>query len=138
MGDYSDFCEMYGGSPNDPDFIDNWIEEYANKRDPIERYISAAEQRRLKLKFCNSEVEWSQVKEYVRIYIENNCTEHYQVNEIISRSERWHEFTEIRTLNLHGNGYTVEGISKKHFRLVCEILNIAGGQGSPLVKDDRY
>jgi hypothetical protein len=30
MGDYSDFCESYGGSASDPDFMDNWLEEHAS------------------------------------------------------------------------------------------------------------
>ncbi|HIF9534259.1 TPA: hypothetical protein ACX6S0_002618 [Photobacterium damselae] len=28
MGDYADFCEMYGGCAGDPDFIDNWLAKY--------------------------------------------------------------------------------------------------------------
>ncbi|WP_318454956.1 hypothetical protein [Photobacterium leiognathi] len=28
MGDYADFCEMYGGSAGDPDFMDKWIDEH--------------------------------------------------------------------------------------------------------------
>jgi len=28
MGDYSDFCEEFGGSASDPDFMDQWIETY--------------------------------------------------------------------------------------------------------------
>ncbi|PKH91198.1 hypothetical protein CXF76_12830 [Pseudoalteromonas sp. 78C3] len=30
MSDYSDFCEMYGGSASDPDFMDNWLDEYVS------------------------------------------------------------------------------------------------------------
>jgi hypothetical protein len=30
MSDYQDFCEMYGGSTNDPNFMDNWFREYAS------------------------------------------------------------------------------------------------------------
>ena len=28
MSDYQDFCESYGGSANDPDFFDRWLNEY--------------------------------------------------------------------------------------------------------------
>ncbi|MGK0273344.1 MAG: hypothetical protein ACI88H_004024 [Cocleimonas sp.] len=38
MGEYSDFCEMYGGSASDPDFMDNWLEEHAGPRDRDEEF----------------------------------------------------------------------------------------------------
>lgn len=28
MGDYADFCEMYGGNAGDPDFMDQWIDDH--------------------------------------------------------------------------------------------------------------
>ena len=30
MSDYQDFCEMFGGEASDPDFFDNWLQEYAS------------------------------------------------------------------------------------------------------------
>ena len=138
MSDYSDFCESYGGCPSDPEFMDRWIEEYANDRDPIDFFVSLQEQKNLKLQFCNAKEEWDQVKDYVRIYIENNCVKDHEVNDIISMQNDWDKFTEIRSMNEHSNGFIVEGISSKHFRLVCEILKIAGGDGASLVKDERY
>ncbi|GAB3535644.1 hypothetical protein [Photobacterium alginatilyticum] len=36
MGDYSDFCESFGGSASDPDFMDNWLDTYANT--PAEKH----------------------------------------------------------------------------------------------------
>jgi len=29
MSDYQDFCKTYGGSANDSDFMDNWLDKYA-------------------------------------------------------------------------------------------------------------
>lgn len=29
MGDYSDFCEAFGGRADDPDFMDEWLGKYA-------------------------------------------------------------------------------------------------------------
>ena len=31
MSDYSDFCESYGGSASDPDFMDDWLNKYASE-----------------------------------------------------------------------------------------------------------
>lgn len=27
MSDYTDFCDIYDGSVNDPDFMDKWLEK---------------------------------------------------------------------------------------------------------------
>ncbi|EJC7121665.1 hypothetical protein MZJ48_002852 [Vibrio parahaemolyticus] len=49
MGDYADFCEMYGGSAGDPDFMDEWLEKYAVHDDSeddeeLEWYLNDATQ----------------------------------------------------------------------------------------------
>ncbi len=42
MSDYQDFCESYGGCASDPDFMDKWLDEYANdevKAQPVKGRI---------------------------------------------------------------------------------------------------
>ena len=36
MGDYADFCESFGGSASDPDFMDRWMEEHVYAYDDNE------------------------------------------------------------------------------------------------------
>ena len=33
MSDYQDFCDSFGGSANDPEFFDQWLDEYVNNSD---------------------------------------------------------------------------------------------------------
>ncbi|MDO6528220.1 hypothetical protein Q4519_21385 [Motilimonas sp. 1_MG-2023] len=43
MGDYSDFCEMYGGSAGDPDFMENWLDEHASSLEEDEEWYQENE-----------------------------------------------------------------------------------------------
>ncbi|ENM5855746.1 hypothetical protein NTE09_003784 [Vibrio mimicus] len=52
MGDYADFCESYGGSASDPEFMDRWLKENVYPYDEDE------------------EREW---------YLENENKPHYQL-----------------------------------------------------------
>lgn len=45
MGDYSDFCEMYGGSASDPDFMDNWLDEHASPSTEDEEWYQENEEK---------------------------------------------------------------------------------------------
>jgi len=45
MGNYSDFCEMYGGSAGDPDFMDNWLDEHASPVDEDEEWYQENEEK---------------------------------------------------------------------------------------------
>lgn len=45
MGDYADFCEMYGGSASDPDFMDNWLDEYASPSSEDEEWYQENEEK---------------------------------------------------------------------------------------------
>ena len=138
MGDYADFCEMYGGSPNDPDFMDRWFDEDNKKTKSIDRFISNREEEKFINEFDLSANEWQQVRRYVAIFIDHSLTKHHEVNEYITTRNLWGKFTEIRSMNDHGGGVVVHGITKKHFRLVCEVLKITGGNGAPLLHDQKY
>lgn len=45
MGDYADFCEMYGGSASDPDFMDNWLAEHASPSAEDEEWYQENEEK---------------------------------------------------------------------------------------------
>jgi hypothetical protein len=138
MGDYADFCESYGGSANDPDFMDRWLDEYASGPAAIDRFISKAEEVDFKTEYELSNLEWDQVKKYVAIFNEQSLKKHHEVNEYIGTHGMWDQFSKIRSMNDHGNGKVVHGITPKHFKLVCEILKITGGDGDPLKHAERY
>ncbi|MFH1466559.1 MAG: hypothetical protein ABIO70_19395 [Pseudomonadota bacterium] len=74
----------------------------------------------------------AQVDEYLRIFRENGLTEHYEVNEIISAAGRWDDFPDMRSRNRHANGAEVLGVLPFYFWMICELLEIADAQGSPL------
>ena len=138
MGDYADFCESYGGTANDPDFMDRWLDQYASGSTSVDRYISKSEESKFISEYDLSDIEWQQVKSYVAIFIDQSLKKHHEVNNYITGQDQWDKFTEIRSMNDHGNGKVVHGITRKHFKLICEILEITGGDGDPLLHDERY
>jgi len=138
MGDYSDFCESYGGDASDPDFMDNWLEKYASGNTPIDKYISKNEENKFKQEYKLTDKAWEQVKEYVLIYKKHSFKQHYEVNNYITKNSLWGNFTEMRSMNDHGSNVIVHGITKKYFRLICEILEITGANGKPLIKAEKY
>lgn len=76
---------------------------------------------------------------YIEIFKDIGATEHYEVNEYLTRNDRWEEFRKIRSLNNHGRGKeNIPGIRPEFFREVCQRLKISGGNGSPLLKSERY
>lgn len=138
MGDYQDFCEAYGGSANDPDFMDNWLNEHVNEGKHLKIQNHNSNSSVLKSKYKLSNNEWTQVKEYVAIYIKYSFKEHYEVNNYISKHNLWYNFTDIRSLNEHGSHKNIPGIMPNFYAAVCEILEITGANGSPLTKAERY
>lgn len=82
-----------------------------------------------------SSEEVQEIDQYVRLFRKHGCTEHHQVNEIISQKSAWDQFKTIRSLNDHGKYKQIKGVQPKYFEIVCGILEISGGYGYPL---DRY
>lgn len=85
-----------------------------------------------------SQKEVNQISNYIKIYKKNNCTEHWQVNNIISANNDWNSFDAIRSHNDHGHQKLVKGILPKYFAIVCQVLNITGDDGSPLINAIPY
>lgn len=82
--------------------------------------------------------EIKQLLKYLWIYKSNNCTEHYEVNNIITEEGLWEEFTEIRSLNNHGYSRKILGIAPKYFAIICGVLDIDGSDGNPLEDWKKY
>jgi hypothetical protein len=82
--------------------------------------------------------ETREIDEYIKIYKENNCTEHHEVNSLITINDRWDEFPTIRSLNDHSENKNIKGILPKYFEIVCTILKISGDTGKPLDKATHY
>ncbi|WP_449102720.1 hypothetical protein [Pseudomonas extremaustralis] len=138
MSDYSKFCESYGGSASDPDFMDSWLDKYASETKSKINHISIEFERQLKLEYEVSDKAWDQVIKYVSIFRASSFNKHHQVNEHITKNGLWDDFREIRSMNNHGANKTVHGITPKYFKLVCNILEITGGGGDPLIKSEKY
>lgn len=138
MGDYADFCESYGGSASDPDFMDKWLDQYASGTESLDKYISKSEEIKFKSKYNLPDKAWSQIKEYVFIFKKNSLRKHHEVNSHITEHGLWDNFTEIRSMNDHGNDKIVHGITRMHFKVICQILEITGGNGDPLIKSEKY
>jgi hypothetical protein len=92
----------------------------------------------LKFEYKLTDKAWQQVREYVSIYRNNSLTKHYEVNNHITNNGLWGNFSEIRSMNEHGSEKVLKGITEMYFKLICELLEITGGNGSPLIKAEKY
>ena len=137
MGDYQDFCEAYGGCASDPDFMDNWLAEYAGD-DSIKSHISKFDYTNLIAKYKLTSNEVQQIRSYMNIYCEHNFKYQKDAKRFITNENRWDEFPDIRSLNEHGSYKDVPGILPKFYRITCEILDITKGNGAPLTKATKY
>lgn len=138
MSDYSDFCESYGGSAGDPDFMDDWLNKYAGETKSQTNNISIKYEAQLKAEYKVSDSAWDQVVKYISIFRDESFTKHHQVNEYITKNELWDKFPEMRSINNHGKSKSVRGITPTYFKLVCKILEITGDDGAPLIKSEKY
>lgn len=82
--------------------------------------------------------ELREIDEYIKLYKENNCKEHYEVNQIVSNKGEWDKFKNIRSLNDHGPHKEIPGIQPKYYNIICDLLNISGCQGLPLDSYKKY
>ncbi len=85
-----------------------------------------------------SEQEVEQLLNYIWIFKSNNFTEHWHVNEYITKNSMWHNFTRLRSLNDHGHANKIKGITPKYFAIVCKALNVSADQGSSLEDYETY
>ena len=138
MGDYSDFCQSYCVCVSDPEFMDKWLNQYTSGTESISKFISKKEELHFKSEYGLSDIAWQQVKEYVSIYRDNSFTKHHEVNNYITNNGLWGRFTEMRSMNDHGNDKVVKGITRMYFRLICELLKITGEDGDPLINAEKY
>lgn len=87
--------------------------------------------------YLNSE-ERNELRMYINIFLENNYSEHYEVNIYITRNSMWDQFPTIRSLNDHGHDYDIEGILPKYYGIVCKALEITDAGGKPLDRARSY
>ncbi|WP_319784114.1 hypothetical protein [Oceanisphaera sp. IT1-181] len=142
MSDYQDFCEAFGGSASDPDFMDNWLAEHAGDvsktSSELQAKIKAFDYESLLVEYRLSEPEMVQIKNYMAIYSEHNFKTQKAANNYITENKRWDEFPNIRSLNDHGSYTNIPGILPKFYRITCEILKITKGNGAHLTKATKY
>ncbi|MBE8232090.1 MAG: hypothetical protein HAW67_00030 [Endozoicomonadaceae bacterium] len=147
MGDYEDFCEYYGGSAGDPDFMDNWLNEHCSpsflkKRKP-QKNIEYEEIKKLNYTSIQNEYDLTesevfQIKKYMDIFTDNKFIEQKQTNNFITEKKCWNEFSDIRSMNDHGEHKNIPGILPKFYKITCEILKLTKGNGTQLTKATKY
>lgn len=55
--------------------------------------------------------EFNETANYIWLFKSNNCREHYEVNNIITKQDTWADFKSIRSLNDHGHEHKIKGIT---------------------------
>ena len=128
--DWEYFCQIHGGSVDDPEFLDKWLEG--------EEKAQVIDDEECANKYGISVNELYQVERYIFIFKSCSFTQHWQVNNYISKNNLWSEFDNIRSFNDHGANMHIRGILPKFFSLVCEILEINSSNGEPLTRSQRY
>ncbi|MCD9500384.1 hypothetical protein [Photobacterium carnosum] len=81
---------------------------------------------------------FNEILTYITLLVENKFNEHWQVNNLISKRNLWYKYPNIRSINTHKNGSRVKGIRPEYYALVCEILEITGDGGTPLISSIKY
>jgi len=85
-----------------------------------------------------NENEIKQIVVYLWIYNKYSCSEHWEVNKIISQDKRWKDFNELRSYNDHGYNSKIKGITPKYFAIICSVLDILPSNGNPLLDYEKY
>lgn len=141
MSDYQAFCESFGGSANDPDFMDNWLSEhcldYLTSPARSLALINEPEYEAILVKYKLSVSEASQLKEYLAIYAGHGFKKQADANKYITDNNLWDNFKDIRSMNDHGPHVNIPGILPKIYKVTCEVLKLAG-LGAPLTKATKY
>ena len=99
---------------------------------------NTASEKRIISSYNLTSKEKSQVLEYIEIYKRESFEEHWQVNRYITNNNLWDSFSEIRSLNDHGDHKRIPGILPRFYGIVCNVLNIGGSNGASLDKSEKY
>jgi len=84
------------------------------------------------------EEEREEVGRYIAIFEAQGLREHWQVNDWIGENDSWDNFPRMRSRNHHQSGAVVDGITPRHFSIVCQLLEIGPDDGSKLVHYEKY
>jgi hypothetical protein len=79
-----------------------------------------------------------EIIQWISIYRDQCYIEHKDVNNYITRNNRWDDFPNMRSLNDHGSHKNVPGITPDFYRLCCNLLSIEGLGGASLDFYKKY
>jgi hypothetical protein len=82
--------------------------------------------------------EAAELVNYCTLFVTQGFKQHWDVNAYLDKTDQWNHFPIIRSRNTHQNGYTVNGIHKRCYAIVCQILSLEGDGGSPLQMVEDY
>jgi hypothetical protein len=85
-----------------------------------------------------TEDELQQTAEYIFMFKSLRLEEHWQVNQVIAKADRWDDFKALRSMNDHGPSGVIQGITPKFFAIVCKVLKISGDDGHPLLNYRKW
>lgn len=90
--------------------------------------------------YCNGmqDDEWLEIISYVSLMKKNNIKDQGVMNEYISRNRLWNNFPIIRSMNDHGYGIEIAGITPKAYKIVCKLIDMHTGLGNPLLGSRKY
>ncbi|GAB3215657.1 hypothetical protein [Pseudaeromonas pectinilytica] len=91
----------------------------------------------IELNSCLNEKEHTEIMRYIEIFKNHDCSELFQVNDIITKNQLWDDFTTIRAKNDHGPHKGLLGLLPKYFEVVSSILAVRG-MGTPLDRSQHY
>ncbi|MCD9541227.1 hypothetical protein GLP22_08405 [Photobacterium carnosum] len=151
MGDYQDFCESNGGCASDPDFMDNWLSENCHEESTSSFFLKNTQNKEIEYKAIKTfnytsikneyeltELEIIQIKQYMDVFVDHKFIEQKEVNNFITEKKGWGEFSEIRSMNDHGEHKNIPGILPKFYSVTCAVLNLTRGNGAQLTKATKY
>jgi hypothetical protein len=145
MGSDWDYINEHMGG-HDEDGLPNFMrsfgfgEKFKNDIDyfDFQSTTESVDYKSLSIKYKLSKEETDQIKKYISIYSEHDFKSQNSANNYITKSKRWDEFPDIRSLNDHGSYANIPGILPKFYRITCEILRIERGGGAQLIKATKY
>ena len=82
--------------------------------------------------------EMKQLVKYIHIFNKHSFSKHWEVNNYIDKKDKWDKFRALRSHNDHGHHKDINGITRKYYAIICDVLKIDGGNGQPLIKAVRY
>ena len=139
VSQFKDIGILIGRDSNKKDFAPQKDKSLAKEAEDSDwQQEHAASEKRIISSYNLTSKEKSQVLEYIEIYKRELFEELWQVNRYITNNNLWDSFSEIRSLNDHGDHKRIPGILPRFYGIVCKVLNVSGSNGAPLDKSEKY